>query len=229
MKNQLQDIHKNQALPSEIRAYIHLKMNFPRMVQTADSHNPIIDLTPSTRIGIDESKFNSIYTTQRRSQWCWAACIEMVLKNFGLNVKQEDFVEKIYGLDCTTNQLPNRSAQSPNDVTRNLNGKFITKNSKTYHIQSHTTKGALDTNSLIKNLKKEHPIIMFFLTPQGGRHVAIITGIDIIDQPCGNKVLRNIHYRDPFPLPSGDINGKSVMSAKEFQKHTHFSITIDIA
>ena len=42
---------------------------------------------------------------QRQANWCWAACVQMVLNYHGLHITQEQVVEKIYGGQPENNKL----------------------------------------------------------------------------------------------------------------------------
>src|SRR5258708_30757111 len=51
---------------------------------------------------------------QQRSNWCWAACIEMVFRYRGLRLTQERIVEETFGGDV------NRPG-TPEEILENLN------------------------------------------------------------------------------------------------------------
>lgn len=51
-------------------------------------------------VGIDSSLLSvpsSASGGQYLSQWCWAACLEMVFKYYGLNLSQEKIVKETWG------------------------------------------------------------------------------------------------------------------------------------
>ena len=52
--------------------------------------------------GVQSSEFQfaaapDVGGRQRQSNWCWAACGQMVLNNHGLRVTQEQVVQRIFG------------------------------------------------------------------------------------------------------------------------------------
>ena len=70
-------------------------------------------------VGIKTENFNYYASSQRNSNWCWAASIQMILNYYGVNITQEQIVEKSYG-KSTNGNLPNWTG-SFNVITSNLN------------------------------------------------------------------------------------------------------------
>ncbi len=55
---------------------------------------------------------------QRRANWCWAACVQMILNCHGVRVTEEEVVQSIYG---ALEDLPG----SPDQILRALNGHSV--------------------------------------------------------------------------------------------------------
>ena len=47
-------------------------------------------------IGIDIVRMNFVAARQLNSQWCWAACIKMVLNYYGVSITQKQIVARTY-------------------------------------------------------------------------------------------------------------------------------------
>jgi hypothetical protein len=47
--------------------------------------------------GIPTHEIQMVYAPQRQSQWCWAACLEMIFRYHGLPISQEQIVTETFG------------------------------------------------------------------------------------------------------------------------------------
>src|SRR6266513_2976234 len=90
--------------------------------------------------GILSQNFNYYASSQKNTNWCWAASLQMVFNYYGVNISQEDIVARSYGTDVTGN-LPNW-AGSFEVITVNLNNWNVDKSGKQYQVQAVVYQGA---------------------------------------------------------------------------------------
>ena len=52
-------------------------------------------------VGITARKFNYFASTQRNTEWCWAASIQMLFNYYGIDISQEQIVARSAGKPAT--------------------------------------------------------------------------------------------------------------------------------
>lgn len=131
---------------------------------------------------------NRIAARQDCQNWCWAACIEMVLKYHGLQVEQEEVVRKIYGptLPCLTG-----NAQQ---IMGALSG--WAPDSRGRFSEIHARYGAYNATDLIDQLSRQWPIIVG-LHQEG--HAYVLTAIYYSTDQWNNPIVDKVVLRDPWP------------------------------
>src|SRR5690606_1346325 len=69
------------------------------MTETAHSQKLGTIKEKYTYVGVPTSDFSAIATfgKQRNTNWCWAACIQMVLNYYNIPVAQEQIVKRTLG------------------------------------------------------------------------------------------------------------------------------------
>jgi hypothetical protein len=128
---------------------------------------------------------------QRQANWCWAACVQMVLNYHGLYVQQEEIVQKIYGtlVDQPAGELQIKYALSgwaPNA----LGG-----------ISSiYCQEGLTSINEITSNLIYKWPLIVGLRNPNGGiGHAYVLTAIYYSTDQMNNTLPDKVVLRDPWP------------------------------
>jgi len=161
-------------------------------------------------IGIPSETLNYCAASQQKSQWCWAATIEMVLRYYGLEVSQEAIVARSYGTDAYGN-LPDLSA-SYDLINANLNNWSVDANGNSYKIEAQMGFGAPNPDVLFEELAQGSPIIVGYETPQGTGHAVVITAAGFV-----GDVITDLVVRDPFPSNTNIQNlGRVVYDARSF-------------
>lgn len=146
---------------------------------------------------------------QRGSNWCWAACVQMVLNYQGVDVSQEKIVRKIYG---DLKDLPGTADQ----IVRGANG-WVTNGHRIVARQDDYMAGAM---SLVEDLAYKYPVIVGLSMPgQTVGHAYVMTGITFADV---NGICRpqKVILRNPAPW----LNSKSSreeLSWYEFSNRVH--------
>lgn len=128
---------------------------------------------------------------QKESQWCWAACIEMICRWHGVALSQESIVERVYG----------GLVNWPGDdrvLTSSLNSDWVSDDGTPFTIRANVFSSALDladvSNQLvIDDLRNEQPLLV------GARsHATVAARVDYINDAAGLQIGR-VHVIDPLP------------------------------
>lgn len=129
---------------------------------------------------------------QRQTNWCWAACVQMVLNFHGLYVSQEQVVHKIYG---TLVDQPAGQQQIMNALSGwapNYQGRIS---------QIYCQPGVTGINDITQNLAYKWPLIVGLRNPQGGiGHAYVLTAISYSTDQFNNTIPIKVVLRDPWPL-----------------------------
>lgn len=128
---------------------------------------------------------------QRQTNWCWAACVQMVLNYHGLYVTQEQVVQKIYGnlVDQPAGQQQIMNALS--GWAPNYQGRIS---------QIYCQSGFTSINDITNNLAYKWPLIVGLRNPQGGiGHAYVLTAIYYSTDMYNNTIPNKVVLRDPWP------------------------------
>jgi Papain-like cysteine protease AvrRpt2 len=141
---------------------------------------------------IDRQRFLQIATPaqQQNSEWCWAACIQMLCRWYGIRISQESIVRNVYG------ELVNAPADDIT-LTRALNSSWRSDDNQLFKMTSKIFSPALeraDVNNkmIIEDLANEHPLIM-----AARSHAMLVARVDY--KPGRFPVVYWIHVIDPWP------------------------------
>jgi len=152
--------------------------------------------------GIPSHEFDSwaaeaVIGNQRQSNWCWAACSQMVLNYHGLKISQEQIVTKIYGslTDRPANEYQIREALS--GWVPNVQGRI-----SNIYCQS----GLTSINEITEALAYKWPLIVGLRNPNGGvGHAYVLTAIYYSTDQYNNTIPEKVVLRDPMPHVDGRV------------------------
>jgi hypothetical protein len=158
---------------------------------------------------------------QMSANWCWAACIQMVLSTRGLDVQQQEIVERAFG---RTVDAP----AGPTTIVQNLNGWTIRRDAQLTPLNATIGLGPPPIEVLISSLNKETPIIIG-MPPVSGYvgHASVVTAIVYQDTPDGRR-LHSVMVRDPDPAYRSD-QGKRKLSPDEFSEVEDYVLVTELA
>lgn len=141
--------------------------------------------------------------SQEKSNWCWAACSEMVSEYYGYPTTQTDIVTEV------KKGIVNVSG-SPEDIKNAI--EFATSNKYTTPGSYKAASGISDISNQINNLK---PVIMFFVV-NGENHVCVATAVD------KNGIY--VKYNNPAPMNIGQVCHKkySELISDSSNKYTQY-------
>ncbi|MGB2739156.1 MAG: papain-like cysteine protease family protein [Cognaticolwellia sp.] len=145
---------------------------------------------------------------QHMSQWCWAACIEMVFKYYGLHVPQEAIVQQTWG------GLVNRPGQ-PAQILANLNRRWMDSRGQQFSVSGN----AYTANPITaaQDLSEDMPLIIGTMG-----HAMVLTSLQYYVDQWGNGQVSSAVVRDPWPR-----KGRRILTAQEW-KNTSFLARIRI-
>lgn len=126
---------------------------------------------------------------QRSANWCWAACIQMVLNYHGLRVTQEQIVTKIYG------GLVDAPAEG-GSVVAALNGWVPDAAGNAAYVQA--VPYVVSAADIIRDLALRWPLIVG-LRQQPVSHAYVLTAVTYSLDGYGQPQLRGVVLRDPWP------------------------------
>jgi hypothetical protein len=127
---------------------------------------------------------------QRQTNWCWAATVQMVLNYHGLYVKQEEIVQRIYGV------LIDRPA-SPAQILAALSGWAPDARGRYSSIQASPY--TISASQIVRDLSNRWPLIVGLKTSKGGGHAVVLTAVYYSIDKSNNPVFQRVVIRDPWP------------------------------
>jgi hypothetical protein len=152
--------------------------------------------------GIDSSIAHVVAAAvggQHLSQWCWAACIEMVFRYYGLQVPQEQIVQQTWGGIA---DLP----AYPGHILANLNRPWIDLSGRRFRVSGD----AFSANPMTaaQDLAQDMPLIIGTLG-----HAMVLTALTYVVDRSGNGRVTAAIVRDPWP-----DRGRRILSAQEWHQ-----------
>ena len=124
---------------------------------------------------------------QRQENWCWAACIQMVLNYHGIEIQQEEIVQRIF------NKQVDRGA-TVSEILTALSG--WAPDYRRRYSTIHATPFLFSNSQVVRDLANRWPLIVGISDSDGSHHTYVLTAVyyslDRNNEPAINKVvLRN--------------------------------------
>jgi len=134
---------------------------------------------------------------QRQSNWCWAACIQMVLNYHHIRVSQEEIVARCFG------ELIDTPANAP-VIIQALSGWGITTDGKKAVISASTF--VYSGSDIVRDLAFKQPLIVGLKTDNALGHACVLTAVSYSVNPYNNEpIFRSAVIRDPSPMSQSRI------------------------
>lgn len=134
---------------------------------------------------------------QHMNQWCWAACIEMVFRYYGLRVPQEAIVQQTWG------GIVNLPGQ-PHQILSNLNRPWRDSSGRHFQVSGDTY--SANHISAAQDLSNDMPLIIGTMG-----HAMVLTSLQYVRDQYGRGKVTAAVVRDPWPG-----KGRRVLSAQEW-------------
>ena len=148
--------------------------------------------------GIDSSIARvTVSRRQYLSQWCWAACIEMVFRYYGFRVSQARIVQETW--DSIVN-LPG----SPRQILANLNRPWVDDRDRGFGVIGDVYSASAITAA--QDLAEDMPLI---IGTTG--HAMVLTSLRYLRNQFGNFDVIAAVVRDPWPG-----RGRRILSPQEW-------------
>ncbi|MFN8255718.1 MAG: C39 family peptidase [Bacteroidales bacterium] len=154
-------------------------------------------------VGIPSERFNYFASSQRNSNWCWAASLQMIFNYYGINITQEQIVARSYGVDAYGN-LPNWAGSFP-VITANLNNWNVDNNGRQYVVGASLNWGAPTPAYLIQELYTQHPVLIGYQSGPNSGHAVVITACSYTESYYG-PIIQSIVVRDSWPSEQNIAN-----------------------
>jgi len=147
---------------------------------------------------------------QRMQNWCWAACVQMVLNFHGLYVRQEEVVDRIFGRRVDMPGQPSQILAALSGWAPDRSGRF-----SSIHASPYVLRGS----DIVRDLAFKWPIIVGLRQPGAIGHAYVLTAVTYAVHPYTNEpIFRSAVLRDPWP----DNPSRVEMPWQEFQARTMF-------
>lgn len=126
---------------------------------------------------------------QRSANWCWAACIQMVLNYHGVRVTQEQIVRKVYGRLIDRPAGARTIIAALNGWAPSINGRPVYVQAMPYYVNAQT---------IIRDLTYRWPLIVG-LRQQPISHAYVLTAVKYGFNSWRQPVPVSVVLRDPWP------------------------------
>jgi hypothetical protein len=129
------------------------------------------------------------FSFQERHDYCWAACVQMVLSVYGTERSQQEIDTRGNGIN-PFNIFPNRSGNSfsiQNNFNELLFGQF----------HCIPGEGAPAADKFLDEIYESRPIIIGYYEGQD-QHAVVAFGADVAPTHFGYSI-QQVHVADPFP------------------------------
>jgi hypothetical protein len=158
-------------------------------------------------VGIARENFNYFASSQRNSNWCWAASLQMIFNYHGVSITQEQIVARSYGVDPAGN-LPNWAGSFP-VITANLNNWSVDNSGRQYMVGAQLNWGAPTPAYLVQELSAQRPVLIGYQSGPNSGHAVVITACSYFPSAYG-PIIQTLIVRDPWPNEENIANSGRV-------------------
>jgi hypothetical protein len=147
--------------------------------------------------GIPSEKFTAM-ATQQSSEWCWAACIEMIFTYYKHRVPQARIVEETWGGIVNMPGLPQQILSDLNRTWKDTRGKNFSVSGDVFSVSAENAVG---------DLQEDRPLIIGSLG-----HAVVLTALTSdVNTATGAFQVVAATVRDPWPG-----RGKRILTPAEW-------------
>ena len=152
---------------------------------------------------------------QRMQNWCWAACIQMVLNWHGLYVSQEQIVRRVFGNTIDRPAVPREMLAALQGWAPDSRGGYSA-------IQADPVN--VNTQSVLQDLTDRWPLIVGLNGPGGTGHAYVMTAAYFYLNEAQEPVIYRVVLRDPYPTR----NSRVEMDMREFLQRCSFATRVHV-
>ena len=180
---------------------------------------------PAVRVaGLPTDRMNFYAAGQARPNWCWAACVQMVLSSRGAGggLTQEQFVRLTYG-DAA--DLPG----DPVQVVHQLDDWPVrAADGRDARLHATVGIGPPAVEVLLDSLGRGLPVIVVYgANEQVVGHAVVVTAVVYEDSTSGPRP-RSVHARDPDPAFAA-TQGKRTLTPEELARVSWYCLLSEVA
>lgn len=152
---------------------------------------------------------------QRMQNWCWAACIQMVLNYHGLYVDQKDIVTRVFGSAVDRPATGHQMMNALSGWAPDARGRRSAIYADNYN---------LDPATVINDLDKKWPLIVGLRGARGAAtgHAYVLTAAYFSQDAYGVPTIHRVVLRDPYPGYQSRIE----LDAGEFGQRLQFATRV---
>jgi hypothetical protein len=144
-------------------------------------------------VGVPQSLFRPFAAEQRRRNWCWAACVQMILNWHGVTVSQREVVERIFGAPI---DLPGNVPQ----ILEALSGLGPHLSGRPASIEARL---ACCLDHLLADLRDDQLILAGLSRPGAIGHAYVLCGITYDQLPGRPPQPVSVILWNPDPFAGG--------------------------
>ena len=139
--------------------------------------------------GIPQERLNQVFAFQEMSEWCWAACIQMVFAYWGHPITQQQIVKQTWGA------ITNMPAQ-PEQIVQDLNRDWVDSRGDEFTAEGDcfTANGV----TAAQDLAGDMPLIIGSMG-----HAMVLTAVSYYRALDGSGQVTGALVRDPWPGNGG--------------------------
>lgn len=157
----------------------------PSLTRAGQSCGPIAPYVSRCTAGIP-SELIQVSALQQQSEWCWAACIEMVFRYYGYVVPQARIVRETWG------SVVNMPGQ-PEQILDDLNRVWVDASRRKF--QSTADSMTANAATAVADLQEDRPLIIGALG-----HAVVLTALTYdVNTYSGAWQVVAATVRDPWP------------------------------
>lgn len=191
----------------------------PRLaVALVDQTGPSTWIASLSRRDFESASLPDGNGKQRESNWCWAACVQMVLRYHGLDVNQEQVVKRIFG------DLRDKPA-TPEMVLKALNASAFSTKGIPAKIAAMDYR--FQDGMYIQDLGRDWPLIIGLKggVPNATGHCYVLVAVKYTEARDGGLKPQTFYLMDPWPGNETRVE----MTEPEFARRFGFAVRIHVS
>jgi len=162
--------------------------------------------------GITPYEFEPHFAWQTLRNWCWAACIKMVLSFHGVDVEQAEVVSRVY-------QFPEDWTAREEEILAALSGHAIDRRGQPVLIEASTV--VRDDSAVISDLERGEPLLVGLSRSGESGHLYVLREVEYVAD------RRGCHCVTAF-LTDPDDDRELILNWDQFREHLGFIARIRV-
>ena len=136
-------------------------------------------------VGIPSGALSFVAARQQNTQWCWAACIQMMFRMYGYDLPQYVLVQETWGGIVNMPAYPNQILAALNRIYVDSSGRRFSATGDAFTVNISTA---------IQDLSNRSPLIVGALG-----HATVLTALNYTQSNAGELQVTSAIVRDPWP------------------------------